>query len=252
MRILVTNDDGYQSKALQILLQRLSPEHDLFMVAPECEQSGVGQGMTVYKSLRCEPIPQYNFPAYWVSGTPADCIKLAVCHLASVEDFDLVLSGINPGENAGLNALYSGTVAAAREAATWGLPAMALSVWNHDADKMEFAVDWTHCFLQANKEISPKPGTFWNVNFPPCSPKDVKGSKVCSMSQVAFVDTYIQWKTPRGHFEYWIEGDKPSENFKQGEDDFFLQQGYVTVVPLQIDQTSQDEVKSLQSQYKWN
>jgi 5'-nucleotidase len=251
MRILVTNDDGYQSIALQRLLHRLSPEHALFMVSPECEQSGVGQGMTMYKSLRCERITDYTFPAYWVSGTPSDCIKLAVCHLASVGDFDLVLSGVNPGENAGLNALYSGTVAAAREAATWGLPAIALSVWDHSEEKLEFAIDWIHHFLQENKVVQQKSGTFWNVNFPPCSPEGVQGTKVCPMSEVAFVDKYIQWKTPRGHSEYWIEGYKPPENFKQGEDDFFLQQGYVTVAPLQIGQTSQSEVKQLQSQYRW-
>src|SRR5688572_30812114 len=133
MKILVTNDDGILSPVLTVLADALHPDHEVLVAAPSLDQSGMSQAFThgadkrlAYKQDSASPYPKYQ-----VMGTPCDCVKVAIAHLFKDRGIDLVLSGINLGENAGMSAVYSGTVAAAREGAMWGIPSLAVSVWKN-------------------------------------------------------------------------------------------------------------------------
>ncbi len=247
MKILVTNDDGFQSPFLEILCKALKIDHEVVMVAPFKEQSGIGQAISIYNSLTYAPLSQFDFEAYSVMGTPSDCIKFSVCHLYKEQKFDLVVSGINPGENAGLSALYSGTVAGAREGATWGIPSVALSVWDNNPIRAELAALWFCKLLEKKSIMSMSPGSFWNINFPHSHIGEEKGVKLCSMSQAMFKDHYQEFITPRKSSEFWLDGYKHKEQFSDQSDDLELLNEYITITPLQIDQTNIPELKRLKS-----
>lgn len=241
MKILVTNDDGFQSPYLEILCETLSQKHSIYLVCPGFEQSGIGQAISIYKSLSYSSLEGKNYPAFKVDGTPSDCVKLAVCHLLKDVSFDLVVSGINPGENAGLSTLYSGTVAGAREGATWSIPSIALSVWNSELFRSQHAAQWLLDLLENKDYHIKEPGVFWNVNFPSCPPSEISGTKICTMSRAEFKDKYIEYHTPRGTSEFWLDGYKHPEHFLEGTDDSALKENNIAITPLSIDQTSRDE-----------
>ncbi|MBF0429755.1 MAG: 5'/3'-nucleotidase SurE [Fibrobacteria bacterium] len=246
MKILITNDDGCQSTFIIPLIEELGHEHELFLVVPDSEQSAISQAITINSSLRYEPLTGKPFPAFQVAGSPSDCVKLAVCHLFKDVSFDLVVSGINPGENAGLSSLYSGTVAGAREGATWGIPSVSLSIWDKSLVHTKNAAKWFSQILDIPGLFNFAPGTFWNVNFPDCEPSAICGTRVCNMSTAIFDDEYIEHKTVRGHSEYWLYGFKDKSQFLPEADDLGLDQHYITITPLQVDQTCQSETTRLQ------
>jgi 5'-nucleotidase len=245
MKILITNDDGFSSPALGVLCRNVTKNHEIFMVAPAREQSGVGQAITLHKSLAIESAAGFDYPAYKVSGTPSDCVKAAICHLFQEQKFDLVISGINPVENAGLSCLYSGTVAGAREGATWGIPSIALSVSEGSDDKIEYAAKWT-CELLNNRSLFKfEPGVFWNINFPECAPEDISGVQVSHMSMAMFDDHYRETKTDDGNVEYILSGIKRKEQFDPGSDDHVIQNNKISITPLHINQTCLQEKERL-------
>lgn len=245
MKILLTNDDGIDSPYLRILCEALCLEHDVLLVAPEQEQSGIGQAISIYRSLNCREVEGFPCSARRLNGSPSDCVKFAVSHLRKDDPFDLVVSGVNPGENAGLSSLYSGTVAAAREAATWGLPAISLSVWRGSDEAATWAARWLLALLRQPQLLQIPSGAFWNVNFPDIPPSKVQGVKVCSMSSAMYRDHYLEQPTPRGYPEYWLVGEKPVERFLAGTDDQRLHEKFITITPLSIDQTSAAELSRL-------
>ena len=246
MRLLITNDDGFHSPGLHTLCRALQPHHEIYSIAPLHEQSGVGQAISIFTSITAKPIDQYSYALHALSGTPSDCVKFAICHLYQHLKFDLVICGINPGENAGLSAIYSGTVAAAREANTWGLPAMALSTWDKNQDSFDFAAEWLVKSLSLSK--MPLPGSLWNINFPACPPHHIAGLKICRMGLTMYRDVFIGLQTPRKTTEYWLEGEKPVENFVEGTDDFELKRGFITLTPLGLDQTDYNSLSLLHPQ----
>ncbi len=164
MQILVTNDDGYLAPGLDTLLRLASRFGEVYIVAPEAEQSYMGHRVTAgTQDLIATP---YASRSFHVNGTPADCVRAAL-HILKLRP-DLVLSGINRGGNLGVDIYTSGTVAAAREAAIWGLPAVAFSQYV----KRELPLDWTHSETLAAQALetlivqAPQPGAYWNVNLP--------------------------------------------------------------------------------------
>ena len=130
MRILLTNDDGIHAQGLWALHAALAPGHEVTVVAPDRERTGVGHAITLHQPLRAASLAVNGAEGYAVNGTPADCVKLAVLEILGGRP-DLVVSGLNPGANVGVNINYSGTVAAAREAALGGIPAIAASIEGH-------------------------------------------------------------------------------------------------------------------------
>lgn len=254
MKILITNDDGIRSPVLTALADALHREHTVLVAAPATDQSGMSQAFThgVDKRLGFKADAASPYPKYEVLGTPCDCVKFAVAHLFKATEIDLVLSGINLGENAGMSAVYSGTVAAAREGAMWGIPSIAVSVWQNAPERLSHAVQWLQRLLR-RPELLPKrpegghpgPGAFWNVNFPPCAPSEIKGASVTRMSTVMFRDTYEAVRTEHGITEFRLLGYKPESEFAEGTDDWALARGLISITPLQVSQSDGAEAARL-------
>ena len=160
MKILLVNDDGYGAEGLMALYEALKDGHEVMIIAPEVEHSGAGHSVTLRKEIRAKKMPL----GYAVTGTPADCAKLGIRHL--MKDCELVISGINPGANLGMDANYSGTVAAAREAALQGKQALAASCYCRRFRDVAFLAEYT---VQVAEKLMENPlpkGTFLNLNMP--------------------------------------------------------------------------------------
>lgn len=247
MKILLTNDDGIHSKALLALASALAPLAEVTVVAPQQEQSGVGHAFSFFSTLRFGKATEYPCEAYWLKGTPSDCTKFAICEILKDRIPDLVISGINNGENAGVAVVYSGTLAGAREAALWNIPAIALSVQESQAHVLQKCIDWVMGIVQAGTWRDMPRGTYWTANFPAVANAEYKGMKICPMSTVMFIDEYLKVVNPRHQEEYWLTGFKNRPEFPQGTDDWWLAQGYSTLTPLQVDQTALSELQRLEN-----
>jgi 5'-nucleotidase len=237
MRILLTNDDGVLSPVLHTSAEALAREHDVVVAAPALDQSGTSHSFThgVGRLLTVHEDRSKPYPVHRVDGTPSDCVKFAIAHLLRDNPPDLVVSGPNLGENAGISAVYSGTVAAAREAALWNIPGIAISLSNHGPAHLAFALDWLLTLLRKPDAI-PLPGTLWNINFPACAPGEVTGARFTAMSTVMFHDHYQEVATAHGIPGYQLLGHKPAERFEPGTDDDVLRHNTISVTPLRISQ----------------
>ena len=160
MKILLVNDDGYGAEGLMALYERLKDEHEVMIAAPETEHSGAGHSVTLRQEIRAKKMPL----GYAVTGTPADCAKLGIRHL--MPDCDLVISGINPGANLGMDCNYSGTVAAAREAALQGKQALASSCYCRKFRDVEYLAEYTVKIARQLMENPLPKGVFLNLNMP--------------------------------------------------------------------------------------
>lgn len=249
MKILVTNDDGIRSPVLSLLADALHREHEVRVAAPATDQSGMSHSFThgAERRLAFRADAASPYPKYEVMGTPCDCVKFAVAYLFKADEVDLVISGINLGENAGMSAVYSGTVAAAREGAMWGIPSIAVSVWKNESHRLSHAVDWLIRLLR-RPALLPKRdaggrriGGLWNINFPPCEPSAIAGASVTAMSTVMFRDRYEAVRTEHGLTEFRLEGYKPADEFAEGTDDWALARGRISVTPLRIAQSDGPE-----------
>ena len=176
MLILLTNDDGIESQALQMLAQELR-NMDVFIVAPEKEMSAVSHSLTIREMLRVEKIPFQGAHAFSVSGTPVDCVKIALDKLLPKPP-DIVLSGINKGSNTGINVFYSGTVAAALEAFLLGIPSVAISIDSFEPVHLGVAVDFTSCFIREINKTNILRNYVLNINIPHLLYHEIKGIKI--------------------------------------------------------------------------
>lgn len=272
-RVLIVNDDGFKSGNLRALAAALSKVADVFVFAPETEQSGVSQAFTVRRGLRVKQVPvdettpmaadgakAWPYEFYSVSGTPADCAKFALGHFAkfglSLEpegcagvssaagEFDVCFSGVNVGENAGVSSLYSGTVAGAREAALWGVPGVALSLRGCGGQMLNTAIDFAVKVVTQKLYQDILPGTFWNVNFPKTTVEEFKGYKATTMALGMFTDHYDVKPSAEGQL-WLLDGDKLWDKAPVDSDDYLLHQGYATITPHRIDQTDLKSLKKI-------
>lgn len=248
-RILVANDDGVGSTNLRALAGSLSQLGEVFVFAPEVEQSGVSHAFTVRRPLRVHEVScDEGFRAFSLDGTPADCVKFALGHYAAYGlgdtsglgpgPFDVCFSGINAGENSGVSSLYSGTVAGAREAALWGVPGIALSLRGSGEDMLRPAIDFAAKVVRERLFEKIPAGVFWNVNFPKVTVDAFKGVRASRMALGMFTDHYAH------DGEMWqLDGDKLWEKQPADSDDYLLHQGYATITPHRIDQTDEKSLK---------
>ncbi len=255
MRILLTNDDGVLSPVLQRSAEALAARHEVVVAAPAEDQSGKSHAFThgPDRLLTHRLDAGSPWPLYRIDGTPADCVKFAVSHLLKDRPPEIVVSGPNLGENAGISAIYSGTVAAAREAALWGIPGLAVSLnavgrtpdgrpeW-----PLEFALDWLLALLDA-PDLLPAPGAYWNVNFPAVPPAAVAGARFTRMSTVMFRDSYEEAATAHGIPGHRLQGHKPQELFEEGTDDDALRHGRIAVTPLRVSQCDDAALENLRA-----
>ena len=242
-RVLIVNDDGVESAYMRTLATALSQVAEVFVFAPETEQSGVSHACTVRRGLSLRNVAER---VYAMSGTPADCAKFALGHFAqhgTVSEgggpgaFDVCFSGVNVGENSGVSSLYSGTVAGAREAALWGVPGVALSLRGGDA-LLQAAVDFAVDVVKKGWYREIPAGVFWNVNFPKVTIESFKGFKATRMALGMFTDHYSHdgglWQ---------LDGDKLWDEQPKDSDDYLLNHGYATITPHKIDQTDEESLK---------
>ena len=238
MKLLLSNDDGVFASGIRVLAETLSKTHEIFVSAPDAERSGVSRSMTLFEPLRAKPtkiegLPE--IPAYAVSGTPVDCVRLALGNLFPAPD--LVVSGINLGPNLGTDVLYSGTVAAAHEAALLGYQSIAVSCLSYHGRNIETAA---RIAALAVDYVAKHPfafGTLLNVNVPALPFEELKGVKIAPVFVQQYALTYIEREDPMGRKYYWAPRGCTSCSEGMDVDDRWANEGYVTLTPLTYDLT---------------
>lgn len=259
MRILITNDDGITAPGLvaleHIAAQVAGPDGEVWVVAPVVEQSGVGHCINY---TRPTMVVQHGFRRYAVEGAPADCVLIALYDVMKDTPPDLILSGVNRGNNAGENTLYSGTIGACIEAALQGYNAIALSQYygpgNAKADD-PFEAATQHGAALIRKLLDHGVWTeddyriLYNVNFPPCLGPDVKGHKV--VAQGFRKNTHFSVEpqvSPTGRRYAWVKGGAQQESTAPGTDVHANLEGYISVTPMRVDLTAHDVLAQLEEQ----
>jgi 5'-nucleotidase len=243
MRILVSNDDGINALGLNTLVKHLATVHDVYVVAPAREQSAMGHALTLHHPLRLDEVP-LEAPvkvAYAVSGTPSDCVKLALTTLLPTS-IDVVISGINHGPNLGGDVVYSGTVSAALEGAMAGYPALAVSLFNGHDKHADFNPS-AHFITQHLEQLLALPVPQYsvlNVNTPAVPLADFVGIQLCRLGKRMYDDYYEKRQDPRGVTYYWLAGEITARGENADVDVEAIRSNYVTVTPLHADIT--DEV----------
>jgi len=237
--ILVTNDDGISSPGIRALVEVMKELGKVVVVAPDSPQSGMGHAITLDDPLRIEPVHLFpDVESYQCSGTPVDCVKLAVDKILKGKP-DLCVSGINHGSNSSINIIYSGTMSAALEAAIEGVQAIGFSYLNYS-----YEADFTAPKKYA-KEITAKvlqnrlpTATLLNVNIPNISVNKIKGIKVCRQALAKWKEEFNERVDPRGKKYYWLTGKFVNRDQGDDTDEWALSNGYVSVVPVQFDMTA--------------
>ncbi|OUU79218.1 MAG: 5'/3'-nucleotidase SurE [Gammaproteobacteria bacterium TMED78] len=241
MKILLSNDDGYQSRGLRLLAKSLKEVAEILVIAPDRNCSGGSSALTLSAPLN---IQRFKKDYYYVNGTPTDCIHLA---LTSFFDFkpDMIISGINHGANLGDDVLYSGTVAAALEARLFGIPSIAISLAYKDGSNFETAVSVTKDLIKMIEDNPLKKNTILNVNVPDIPKKYLKGISSTRLGSRERPDPAIATKNPKGKPFYWIGKAGLSKDDGEGTDFFSVKNNIVSVSPLKVDLTDYDLVPKL-------
>ena len=234
--ILVTNDDGIDSPGIRCLAQKLKELGNVAVVAPDRQQSAVGHSLTVSNPLRVTNFRNNGeFFGYAVNGTPSDCVKLGVSTLLPRKP-DLIVSGINHGQNTSVNILYSGTVAAAAEGMLIDIPSVAFSIDSHSyGTDCSVAADYALRITRRLFEIDFPKRIFINVNIPALNKVQIKGIRIAEVSGNIWKDKYECRKDPFGKDYYWFSGDFLEIDKNPGSDFVLLQDGYVTITPVKYD-----------------
>jgi 5'-nucleotidase len=246
--IMVTNDDGISSKGIRSLVEVAFKFGDVVVVAPDKAQSGMGHAITVNQILRLDTSEMFkDIKAFTCSGTPVDCVKLGISEVLNRKP-NIILSGINHGENTSTNVLYSGTMSAAVEGAMENIPSIGFSLcdFNSDAD---FAVSQyvvEQVLTKVLKEGLPD-HVCLNVNIPKLSLKALKGIKVCRQAHAFWEDRFDKRLDQLGRPYYWLTGDFVRRDADEGTDLKALEQGYASVVPTQFDMTAYSAVAHFNS-----
>lgn len=244
-RILVVNDDGIDAPGIRALIEVMKELGDVTVVAPDGPQSGMGHAITIAKPLRLDKVNIYEgVEMYKSSGTPVDCVKLAVNQVFKGQKPDLCVSGINHGLNNSINVIYSGTMSAAVEGAIESIPSIGFSL-----DDFTYDADFSHCkkyikviagqVLKHGLQL----GTLLNVNFPKGA--DIKGIKICRQANAKWAEEFDERLDPHKRNYYWLTG--VFQNYDQGQDTdvWALDNGYVSLVPVQFDMTAHHAIPIL-------
>ncbi len=249
--ILITNDDGITAPGIKNLVEAVKDLGNLLIVAPDKPQSGMGHAITIGNPLRMNQVNLFDgIDAWQISGTPVDCVKLAVDKLLHRKP-DLCLSGINHGANHSINVIYSGTMSAAMEASIEGIPSIGFSLLEYgmDAD-FSAAKDVVRKVVQKILE-KPQPDHFLlNVNIPYVSADKIKGIKVCRQAYAKYREEFDERRDPHGRKYYWLTGEFMNMDSGNDTDVWALQNNYVSVVPVSIDFT--DHKLKAQLDQTWN
>ncbi|MBT3612275.1 MAG: 5'/3'-nucleotidase SurE [Flavobacteriales bacterium] len=246
--ILVTNDDGISALGIRNLIRIMNDFGDVVVVAPDGPQSGMGHAITIDSTLRCDKIvvDKGSQREYACSGTPVDCVKLAVNQLLERKP-DLCVSGINHGSNSSINVIYSGTMSAAVEGALEGIPSIGFSLldYTHDADFSEAEI-YIRKVTQSVLDQGMDKGVCLNVNIPKIKEDQViKGIKICRQSNANWEEEFDKRIDPKGRVYYWLTGKFVNYDKGTDTDEWALANHYVSIVPVQFDITAYSSISSL-------
>jgi 5'-nucleotidase len=246
--ILVTNDDGISAPGLRNLIRIMNDFGDVFVVAPDGPQSGMGHAITIEATIRCDKIIIEEGPQieYSCSGTPVDCVKLAVNQLLNRKP-DLCVSGINHGSNSSINVIYSGTMSAAVEGALEGIPSIGFSLldFSHNADFSE-AEKYIRKITKSVLKNGIDSGVCLNVNIPKhIDGEFIQGIKVCRQANANWEEEFEERKDPKGRTYYWLTGKFVNYDKGTDTDEWALSNHYVSVVPVQFDVTAHHSISKL-------
>lgn len=245
--ILITNDDGITAPGIRTLIDVMCQLGDVIVVAPDKPQSAMGHAITVNNTLYLNKISNENnaFDEFSCSGTPADCVKIAVSEILHRKP-DLCVSGINHGSNSSINVIYSGTMSAAIEAGIEGIPSIGFSLcdfsWNANFDATKKYVKKIAEEVLKNKLPE---GVILNVNFPKLEEKDIKGIKICRQAKAIWEEKFDKRQTPMGKDYYWLTGEFVNHDKGEDTDEFALANGYVSIVPVHYDLTAHHAIQQL-------
>ncbi|TAN37527.1 MAG: 5'/3'-nucleotidase SurE [Verrucomicrobia bacterium] len=248
-KILISNDDGIYAPGILALYDALKDVGAVTVVAPAGEQSAVGHAITLSDPIKTKQI-QHNgsFFGYAVGGTPADCVKLAVCALLP-EKPDLIVSGINLGPNTGISVIYSGTVSAATEGTVLGIPSIAISLGSYQKPHWEVAARVARQIVRQVLRAGLPPDTLLNVNVPNLPAKKIKGYRVTRMGRSRFVEKFDRRTDPQGNVYYWMDGELELLGDEGETDIIAVREGYVSLTPIWFDLTHRDALPVFRA---WN
>ena len=246
--ILVTNDDGISALGIRMLIRIMNDFGDVVVVAPDGPQSAMGHAITIDSTLRCDRIMIDNGPQeeYACSGTPVDCVKLAINQLLERKP-DLCVSGINHGSNSSINVIYSGTMSAAVEGALEGIPSIGFSLLDYaqDADFSE-AESYIRNVTNIVLDKGINKGVCLNVNIPKVKEDQaIKGIKICRQANANWEEQFEKRIDPKGRSYYWLTGKFVNYDSGTDTDEWALANHYVSIVPVQFDITAYSSISSL-------
>ena len=242
MHILLSNDDGYLAPGLGAMARTLSETDTITVVAPERDRSGSSNSLTLERPLRVH-MAENGF--YFVTGTPTDCVHLAITGLLD-EEPDMVVSGINAGANMGDDVLYSGTVAAAMEGRFLGLPAIAVSMTSYDPLHYETGVKAIAGIIDRLRSEPLQQKSILNVNVPDVPWDEIKGYRITRLGNRHKSEGVIRQTDPRGDDMYWVGPPGAAQDAGEGTDFHAVEQKFISITPLQIDLTRYDSLHYLE------
>jgi 5'/3'-nucleotidase len=242
MLILVTNDDGIQSPGIKALAKAMKRLGEVYVVAPDRERTAAGHSLTLHKPLRIEILGTRTFS---VSGTPTDCVNLAVNEIMARRP-GLVVSGINRGGNLGDDVTYSGTVSAAMEGTLLGIPSIAISQLGDEHFHFETSARFAVPLARQVNRLGLPPDTLLNVNVPDLPPREVKGMRITCLGRRVFdSNNVIKKQDPRGKMYYWIGGSRIAWEDRKDTDQQAVEEGRISVTPVHLDLTNHSALASL-------
>ena len=251
MAILLVNDDGIYSPGLLALFRKFRDEYDVVIVAPDREQSSVGHAITLSDPVRIhEVIQDGKFFGYAVSGTPADCVKLAV-RVILKRPPNLIISGINQGANVGASLIYSGTVSAATEGTMLSIPSIAVSLDTRrpDAD-FSVAAEFTLEIAKKVLKFGLPAGVSLNINIPALPREKIKGIRITRQAITYFDDFFERRIDPQGRTYYWMSGTMVEIDRGEDSDLMALKEGYISITPIKYNLTAMEYFDSLRKLFE--
>ncbi len=249
--ILVTNDDGYNAPGINHLIEFVKEIAEVVVVAPDSPQSGMGHAITIDSTLEVHRLnldgAYKGLQAYATSGTPADCVKLALHEILDRKP-DLVVSGINHGANSSINVIYSGTMSAAIEAGVEGIPAIGFSLLDYSwGANFEACKSVVQTLVEEALDKGIPSGPVLNVNIPKTDGAAVKGMRVCRQAKANWKERFDKRVSPSGKEYYWLTGDFILLDEGEDTDIAALEAGYVSIVPTQFDLTAHHSMAHINS-----
>lgn len=247
-KVLITNDDGYQSPGVHAIREKLIEQgFETITITPDRNMSGTSHSLTFTRPLKIQRISEDFY--YIVDGTPADCVHLGINIILEGKKPDILVSGINTGPNIGNDVFYSGTVGAAREGCLFGIPSVAISVSSSKNPDYKTVAELSIPIINTVLKFGLPKGTFLNVNVPIIPKEKIKGYLLTKQGRSAYKEEIVKYLSPSKEEYYWIGGEEElKEECQPGTDYTAIKEGYISITPIRLDLTDYEALKILDLQ----